>query len=573
MEDNRHPEEESSHRLNRRSFLKAALGAGGIVLLAGCAPAPASSPTTAPAQQATPAATSAAPAAQPAAKPAAAPAGNTFVFGRGGDTVKLDPAVVTDGESQRVTSQVYDTLVMFEGQTTNVKPGLAESWKVSDDGKVWTFKLRQGVKFHDGTPFDAEAVAFNFNRWMDAKDPYHKGGDFSYWGAMFGGFKNDEKTEAKNVVDSVKAVDPTTFQVNLKQPMAPFLNNAAMWCFAIASPTAIKKDVENYFKNPVGTGAFKFVEWVPGDHITVEANKDYWGEKPKLDRVIWRVIKDNTARFMELKAGTIHGMEGINPDDIKAAQNDPNLQVLMRPAMNTGYLAFNFKNEFLAKKEVRQAVAYAINRQAIIDALYAGTGQLAAQFIPPMVWGHNPDIKPYAYDPEKAKALLKQAGYSNGFTIELWYMPVSRPYYPDPKPICEAFAADLAKVGIKTDLKTEDWSLYTVDRRKGKFPLWMLGWIGDNGDPDNFLNYLFGTLDDENSWDNPQVRSMLNKAQTLNDKAEREKIYKDVAVIMNEEMPRLPIVHATPALAFRKNVTGYLPHPTSAEFFNTVSFK
>jgi peptide/nickel transport system substrate-binding protein len=266
-------------------------------------------------------------------------------------------------------------------------------------------------------------------------------------------------------------------------------------------------------------------------------------------------------------------MEGINPDDVKAAKSDPNLQVLLRPAMNVGYLAFNFKNEILAKKEVRQAIAYAINRQAIIDALYGGTGVLASQFIPPLVWGNNPDIKPYAYDPEKAKALLKQAGYPDGFTIDMWYMPVSRPYYPDPKPIAEAYAADLAKVGIKVQLKTEDWSLYTVDRRKGVFPFWMLGWIGDNGDPDNFLNYLFGTLDAENSWDNPQARAMLNKAQTLNDKAEREKLYKDAAVIINDEMPRLPIVNVTPPLVFRKNVAGYLPHPTGAEYFNVVSFK
>ena len=275
--------------------------------------------------------------------------------------------------------------------TTNAKPGLVEKWEVSADSKTWTFKLRPNVKFHDGTPFDADAVVFNFQRWMDAKNPYHKSGDFTYWHDL-------------------------------------------------------------------------------------ERNNDYWDKAnmPKLDEIAFRVIKDNTARFLELNAGTIQGMEGLYPDDVAAAQKDPNLKIELRPAMNVAYLAFNFTNQYLAKKEVRQAIAYAINRQGIVDALYSGTGQVASQFLPPPVWGYNPDVKPYPYDPAKAKALLAQAGVPDGFSIDLWHMPVSRPYYPSPKPICEAIAADLAKVGIKANLKTEDWSLYTADRKKGAFP-WPLG--------------------------------------------------------------------------------------------------
>ena len=575
--------------------LTALIGSALAVLSIVSACTPASQQATAPAApaaQATPAAKSATPGpttsetAQPAAEAGCpscehavaavakvtAPA-NTFVFGRGGDSVKLDPAVTIDGESGRVTRQIYDNLVKFEGQTTNVVPSLAESWNISPDGKVWTFKLRSGVKFHDGTPFDADAVVFNFERWMDAKNPYHTGGVYNYWANMFGGFKNDEKTEKNCILDSVKALDANTVQFTLKSPMAPFLNDLAMYAFAIASPTAIKKDPENFFKNPVGTGAFKFVEWVPGDHITLEANRDYWGEKPKLDRLIFRVIKDGTARLMELKAGTIQGMDDLNPDDLKTAQSDPNIKTLSRPSMNIGYITFNMKNQYVGKKEVRQAINYAINRKAIVEALFAGIGEEASQTVPPMVWGHNPDVKPYPYDPEKAKALLKQAGLENGFTMDLWYMPVSRPYAPAPKPLAEAIAADLAKVGIKVNLKTEDWGQYVQDWRSGKFDSWMLGWSSDNGDPDNFLFPFWGQQGEFNTWDNEQVRTMLQKAQVSTDRAEREKLYKEIAVIMADEQPRVHIVHTAPVLAFRSNVEGYVTNPAAQEFFNTVYFK
>lgn len=582
-------------RINRRHFLAAFTATMGGALLVACG-APAASPTSAPAQAeptkpaaaaTQPAAAATKPAAEPtkpaaAANPTAAPAAktgglpaNTFVFGRGGDSVKLDPAVVTDGESSRVTEQMYETLAFFDGATTNVKPGLAESWKTSADGKTWTFKIRQGVKFHDGTPLDAEAVVFNFQRWMDEKHPFHKGGDFSYWGDMFGGYKNNAENEKDLIVDGVKATDASTVEFTLKVPSAPFIQNLAMFCFAIASPTAIKKDVDNYFKNPVGTGPFKFVEWVPDDHITLAANKDYWGEKAKVDQVIVRVIKDNTARYLELKAGTILGMEGANPDDAKAAKNEADLKVILRPSMNVAYIGYNFKDPNLNKKETRLAIAYAVNRQAIVDALYGGIGTVASQFVPPSVWGNNPDIKPYPYDVQKAKDMLKQAGVEKGFAIDLWYMPVSRPYFPDPKSVAEAFAADLAKVGITANLKTEDWGQYLKDRN-GKLPFWMLGWTGDNGDPDNFLYVFFGRLNsdtspNENTWDNKAVRDMLAKAQASTDKAEREQIYKDVAKIVYDECPRLPIAHTTPPLLFRKNVNGYVANPTGTEFYSTVT--
>lgn len=490
--------------------------------------------------------------------------GGTFIFAGTGDPSKLDPAVVTDGESFRVTRQIYDNLVQFDGSTVNIKPGLAEKWTVSADGKEWTLNLRQGVKFHDGTPLDAEAVKFNFDRWHDENSPYHKGGQFDYW---------NDTTNLKAVFDKATVESPTTIKVSLKAPQPVFLNNLALSALAIGSPTAIKADVESFGRKPVGSGAFKFVEWIPGDKVSLDANKDYWGEKPKVDKVIIRVIKDNAARLQELKAGTIQGMEGGNPDDLKSVQSDPNLKVINRPSLNIAYINLNFAVKPLDDVRVRQAIAMAINKKAIVDSLYGGTGQVASQFLPPAVPGYNPDIKDYEYSVDKAKQLLKDAGYPDGFSVEFWYMPVSRPYYPAPKQIAEAFAADLAKVGIKTELKTEDWTQYLADRKEGKFPMWMLGWTGDTGDADNFYFEFFGKLNKENSWDNPDVRDKLAKAQQIVDQNERQKLYKEVAVAVNKDVPRIPIANTTPPLFFRKSVDGYVANPTSSEFFNTVTIK
>ena len=220
--------------------------------------------------------------------------------------------------------------------------------------------------------------------------------------------------------------------------------------------------------------------------------------------------------------------------------------------------------------KVRQALLYAIDRQAIVDALYGGTGEVASQFLPPSLWGHNPDLKPYPYDPNKAKQLLAEAGYPNGFETDLWYMPVARPYYPAPQAIAEAFAADLAQVGVRVTLKTEDWGAYLADRRDLKFPFWMLGWFGDNGDPDNFLYEFFGNVSRDNTWDNPQVREMLKRAQYELNQATREQLYRQVAVIVYNELPRLPIAHTTPPLAFNKAVEGYVANPTATEYYHKV---
>jgi len=509
---------------------------------------------------------------------------STFIFGAQGEPVDLDPAIITDGISSRITTQIYEPLVKYKGPTTEVVPALAEKWSVSPDGTVWTFTLRRNVKFHDGTPFDASAVVWNFERWRFSNHPQHEnltkaGRTFEYYGAQFGGFDD------KSLITKVEAVNPSTVRITLSSPQGPFLANLAMFVFYMASPTAVEKYGTAFGKNPVGTGPFKFVEWKVGQDVILEANKDYWDKAnaPKVQRVIVRNIKDSSQRLAALKAGEIHGMEGLNPDDVKVVRADPNLQVILRPTNTTGYVAYNYKVKEFQDKRVRQAFAHAINKKGIVDALYGGTGLAATQFQPPPLWGYNKELKDYEYNPQRARDLLKEAGFGQGLKeitwddgrkepLQFWYMPVSRPYYPNPKEIAEAIAADLAKVGITVQLQTTDWTVYLDKSRKGQMPMFMLGWTGDNGDPDNFVCYFFCAIGAPRMgfYANQPLTDLLLQAQKLTDQAKRAELYRKAEQMIHDDAARIFVAHNQPPLAFSKKVRGYVANPTNTEYFNTV---
>ena len=487
--------------------------------------------------------------------------GGTFVFGRGADTVGLDPAVVTDGESFRVTRNIYDSLLEYKRDGTEIVPGLAEYWVASPSGLEWTFELRRHVKFHDGTPFNAEAVVFNFERWMFEQHPSHQG-VFEYWKSMFGGFPG--------FVKSVKAIDELTVKFMLDKPMAPFLANLAMPMFGIASPTAIKKHGDDYFKHPVGTGAFRFREWRKDDRIVLERNPDYWGEKTLLDRVIFRSIVDNSARLLELQAGSIDLMEFLNPDDIPSVKNDAKLQLILRPSMNVGYLWWNVETTPFDKLDVRRAIAHAVNKRSIVEKLLGGIGVPARNMLPPSVWGYNEAVVDYEYDPASAREYLAKAGLPNGFKTKLWAMPNPRPYMPQPTKIAEAIQADLKAVGIDAEIVTMDWATYLAKTRDGEQDMYMLGWTGDNGDPDNFLYWFFGQKETRSRYFNAKAAELTGKARTIFTQEERAQLYREVQVVLKEDAANVPIAHTTPPLAARKTVKGYVPHATGGEKLDTV---
>jgi peptide/nickel transport system substrate-binding protein len=537
---------------------------------------------------------------QPAVVETAAPKAEptTFVFGRGGDSVQLDPAIVTDGESFRVTGQVLEPLYQFEHGTTNPIPALAEGCDPNADATEWTCKLRQGVKFHDGTDFNADAVIFNFDRWRLTDNPYHYEAQvFEYYETMWGGFDD------ASIITSVDKVDDYTVKFILSAPLAPFVANLAMDMFAISSPDAIKKAGENYGTPSggcVGTGPFKFVEWTEGDHITVAANDDYWGGRPKIDQIIWRVIPDDSARFLALKAGDIDALETATVEDLATAETDDNLYIMTRPALNTGYLAFNYKIKEFQDIKVREAVAHAINRPGLVENFLGSYGEVAKTFIPPKMWGYDDAIEDWAYDPELSKQLLSDAGFPNGLSevtvaedvldadgnvlfaagdkipLRLYYMPVTRFYYPSPKEIGEAMAADLAKAGINAELYLEgDWATYLGARRNGTLVgLYMLGWGGDNGDPDNFMCYFFcaGTepIAREGWYMNPPLADLLAKAATTPGQENREPMYKQAEQMLHDDIARLWVDHYNTPLIFSKKVSGYIPQPVGADYYEFV---
>ncbi len=339
---------------------------------------------------------------------------DTFVFGRGGDSVQLDPAVVTDGESFRVTGQVLEPLYQYEPGSTKPVPALAEECVANDDSTEWTCTLRQGVKFHDGTDFNADAVIFNYDRWHYTDNPYHFDSQvFEYYEYMWGGFDD------ASIIQSVEKIDDYTVKFVLTDSLAPFLANLAMDMFAISSPAAIEAAGADYGlpgNGAVGTGPYKFVEWVEGDSITLEANDDYWNGAPPTKNLIFKVIADDSARFLALKAGDIQGLEQAVVEDLQAAEADDALYVLTRPALNTGYLAFSYRVVEFQDPLVREAFAHAINKQGLVENFYGAYGEAATNFLPPLIWGHNDAIEDWSYDPELSRQLLAEAGYPDGLS-------------------------------------------------------------------------------------------------------------------------------------------------------------
>ena len=493
---------------------------------------------------------------------------DTLIYARGVDSTSLDPITTTEGDTFKVTENIFDTLLDYGEQDTTVHPKLAKSWEVSADALTYTFKLQEGVKFHDGTDFNADAVVYNFDRWMNGdadKFPYY---------TMFGGYKADEG----HVIKEVKAVDANTVQFVLKRPQAPFLKNLAMSPFGIASPAALKKYGDDFRSHPVGTGPFKFVEWKQNDRITLEKNADYWQKGlPKLNKVIFRVIPENTARLNALVNGEVDMMDGLNNSDSKTVTDNPNLQLIERPSMNVGYLGFTLTRKPFDNKLVRQALNHAIDKKSIIKAFYDGQAIPAKNPMPPSVEGYNDAVEEYPYDLEKAKALLKEAGYPDGFEMDLWAMPVARLYMPEAQKVAEVIQESFSKIGVKAKIQSVDWATYLDKAAKGEFDSYMLGWTGDNGDPDNFLYTLLDKdsigANNYSFYSNDQLHDILIKAQQETDQAKRNDLYKQAQEIIHEDAPWIPLVHSRPLSAASKDVINYLPHPTGSEALDKVEFK
>ena len=481
--------------------------------------------------------------------------GGTLIFGRGGDSLTLDPAQVADGESAKVCEMLYDTLIQYRDDTTEIAPALAEAWDSSADGLTWTCYLRHGVQFHDGTPFDADAVVYSLTRPIAVFRDFH---------AEF--------------INQIVALNPFTVQIQLKTSYAPFISTLAGTSFSIVSPAAVQHLGDSFRDvNAVGTGPFKFVQWDEGDRIVLEANETHWAGRPSLDRFIFRSIPDNSVRLMELQAGNIHAMEFPNPDEIPLIQGDPQLELITQSSLNVGYLAMNFDKPPFDNLKVRLAINHAINKTEIIDRLYQGTAIPAKNPIPPTLWSYDDTIEDYEYNPELAKQLLAEAGFPAGFETTLWALPVPRPYIPDGMALAEALQSDLREVGVETTIVTYDWGTCLEKTENGEHDMAMLGWIADEGDPDNFFYYLLSKIYAEKPafniafYRSDEMQDILDRARTSTDRAERTELYQQAQAIFHRDAPWVPLAHAQRLLVIDRRVKNLRLAPTGWKYLRNLS--
>jgi peptide/nickel transport system substrate-binding protein len=513
------------------------------------------------------------PVTQPFGQIPTAPSQDTLVIAKPDDVSGLDPALISDGESSQVCRNLFDTLVRHSVDSMKLEPALAVSWEHDQGGKSWTFHLRKGVRFHDKSPFNAQAVVDNYQRQFQPDHPLRFAGNrFPYWGDIWG--------TKPCVINTIEALDEYTVRFQLNEVVAPFVENLAMPFFAIVSPRSLQLHGSDSFKHPVGTGAYRFVEWLPRERIVLEANPDYWDGAPEMKRLVIVPIKDPTSRQLQLEAGKVHLITGVMLENVEKLKLNRAVQVITQPGMNVGYLAMNNEDEHFKLPQVRQAICHAIERHEIAKALYRGLAEVAESHLPPMIWGQA-QLTPYSYDPETSRKLLAQAGYPAGFKTELWYMSAARPYYPEPKVMGEALQAMLADIGIEVDLKAVDWGSYLEKVGKGEHKMALGGWIGDTGDPDN---YLYVMLDDNNVdrqrggsnlclFKNPEVHQRLIRARQIVIQEERATLYAEAQQILHEQAPSLPLVHAHQVGAHHPRLEGFHLHPTGTMVLQYVRWK
>jgi len=491
-------------------------------------------------------------------------AGGTLIWGRGGDSVTLDLSQASDVRSIEAGIQIFENLVVFGRDSMDVEPQLAESWNVSDDGLTWTFKLRKGVKFHDGTAFNAQAVYDSFARIIDKNHPFYGYGKWKY------------PSLSLDQVGEIKIIDDYTVAVMTKKPYAPLLNNLALWLCPIVSPMAMAEYKDQIGRNPVGTGPFRFVKWIKDDQIILERNENYWGEKAKVDEIVLKVIPDPSARLMALQSSAVD-IADLDASSVNLAKKNPNLAVRERPSVNVAYLALNVEKPTLKDVRVRRAINHAIDKETLIETIFHGLAVPAKNPFAPSIWGYNDAIEPYEYNPDKAKKLLAEADFDKDTELELWAMPVSRAYMPKPGKAAESIQAYLAAVGIKAKIVKHDWGTYLSKTANGEHDMCMLGWLGGNADPDNFL---YGLLSADKAktpgaanvalWKNAAFTELCLRAQRTFDGAERTKLYLKAQEIFHREAPWVPLVHSMIVRSYNKRLHDVPLRPNGLNSFEMV---
>lgn len=506
----------------------------------------------------------------------------TLVYCSEGSPAGFDPAQYTTGvDFTANTYTAYNRLVEFARGGTTIEPGLAEKWDVSPDGKAYTFQLRHGVKFQTTSyfkptrEFNADDVVFTFERMLNPDQPFRKAYNVSF--PYFTDMGLDK------LITRVEKVDPYTVRFTLKEVSAPFIQNLAMQYASILSAEYADQLLKegkaaDINQKPVGTGPFIFRSYTKDSTIRFDGNPDYW--KPntvKLSKLIFSITPDASVRTQKIKRNECQVMSYPKPADLASLKSDKSIDLLDQAGFNLGYVAYNVEHKPLDKVEVRRALDMAINKKAIVESVYQGAGQAATNPMPPTQWSYDKNLKMPSYDPEQAKALLAKAGLGNGFEITLWAMPVQRPYNPNARLMAEMIQADWAKIGVKAKIVTYEWGEYIKRGHAGEHDAYLIGWTGDNGDPDNWLGTLLGCNavkgNNFSKWCYKPFEELVEKGRTTPGQAQRTEYYKKAQAIFAEQVPFSPIAHSTVYQPVTKAVGDMRIDPLGYSRFDGVSMK
>ena len=509
----------------------------------------------------------------------------TLVFCSEGDPGGLNPQTASSVTVADAAQPMFDNLVAVPPGGGTVAPALASSWDISADGKQYVFHLRHGVKFHGNGRFkptrdlNADDVLFSFERQWRADNPYHTpaSGSFDYFNDM----------EMPRLLEGIDRVDDYTVRFRLTKAEAPFLADMAMSFASIMSAeyaqAMLKAGTPELLDTaPVGTGPFMFESYRKDLTIRYTAFADYWAGRPPVDTLVFSITPNASVRLNKLKSGECQVMSYPAPADAARIAQDPNLTLLRQEGLNVGYLAMNAQQAPFNDLRVRRAFNMAIDKATFVDTVYGATGTVAKNPLPPSIWSYDDTIPPYPYDVAAAQKLMVEAGLADGFDLDLWYMPVNRPYNPDSKRIAEMVADDLARIGVRAHLKTTTWSEYRSQIAMGIWPASFFGWISDNGDPDNFLGILLGCdpqghayANNVAKWCDPTYDRLIESAKAVSDRDTRERLYKQAQAIAHDQAPWVPLAHGLVLVlgAVRKSVTGFKLDPFGRNIFTKVDLQ
>lgn len=520
------------------------------------------------------------PAATPLAAPSATPHPDAIVWAVPQAPSGLDPArMVMDPVGERIAAQVYDRLVGVRPGTAQLAPGLATTWNANVRDSSFTFTLRPGLKFHDGSPLDEQAVVWNFQRWMDPQHESHFG-RFPSWEGLFGGVigQEDQQGQEAWLVESVEAVGPLQVRFKLRAPFTPFLYHLAMVPFGLASPAAVRAQGERYGRDPthlpVGSGPFKVAAWNPDGSVQLEPFGDYWAGAPAAPGLHFRVIPEAEARARAVAEGRAHGADLPLTMPLTGTLSAPGVAVLARPARGTVWLMLNHGRPPLDKAAIRRAIGLAIDREALARAHFGPLSEPAGQLLPPGFLGHDPEIQAPAADPEAARRILAEEGATENFRLNIWVPNEARPYMPDPAASAEAVAGMLEAIGIQAAVRTQSPRQFLKDRGTGRFTAWLIGWEGQSVDPDNFWYWHFGVpsrVVAEGNYSNPALVVSLRDAQRMIDSEQRAEAYRAAAQAVDQDSARIYLVHPQAPVAVSRRLRNYEPSPLGLDDFARVT--